>query len=352
MPTTEHQFKCSALLGCAADSARRLLTRAAIALLVLSAISPLATAQDRTFRFDPKTQQWVEEIPPPIGTPEGDLRVIREAVRAGEFNKALRLQEELIENYGPVGEAQVASALVRAEALIGKREHFKAYEELQAFLGEFGGGGELTEEALRLEMVIADAYLGGAKRKVLGLRLLSGIDVAYQILDEISAEHPTSPLAPIALKRKADHEFDAGEHDLAELDYMRLYTEFPESQYHEYALKRAADSALAIYVGPRYDDAPLIEAEERFREYRSEYPASAERDNVDLILKTTREARAEKDYLVGRYYEKTKHLRSAVFYYENVLKDWPGTIAATKSADRLELLGVRAPSRDDEAVTP
>jgi len=197
----------------------------------------------------------------------------------------------------------------------------------------------LTSEALRLQFVIAEAYLGGARREFLGLKILDAEDEGYRILDEISIEYENGDLALAAIKTKADHMFRKGDHALAELEYDRMVKEYPRSRYHQYALARSAESALASHAGVEYDESALIEAEERYREYRRLYPGAADRAGVGLILDGIREQRAEKEFITGQYYERTNHLSSAVYYYQSVVEDWPGTLAAARAADRLELIG-------------
>ncbi|MCH7870603.1 MAG: outer membrane protein assembly factor BamD [Planctomycetes bacterium] len=196
-----------------------------------------------------------------------------------------------------------------------------------------------TAEALRLEFVIAESYLKGEKRRWMGLRLLSGKNDAVQILDEISTNYPDSRLAELAIKATADHMFDSGDHKLAEGEYARLLREYPRSRYTEHAMSRSAEAALASYGGVAYDEAQLIEAEERFEDFRRYSPAAADRKGVGAILDSIRESRGEKDFSVAAYYDRTRHFSSAIYYYRLVRRDWPGTIADVKAAERLNLLG-------------
>jgi len=181
------------------------------------------------------------------------------------------------------------------------------------------------------------------KRKVWLIFRVSGEDVAYQILDEISSDYPDSPLAELAVKTKADHLFKIGDHALAELEYARILKDYPRSRYQQFSLGRSAESALASFAGVEYDEAALVEAEERYNDYRLRYRQQADREGVGLILDSIHEMRGEKDFLIGQYYERTDHPGSAVFYYQGVRKGFPDTIAATKATSRLELLGVLEP---------
>ena len=297
----------------------------------------------RTLEYDADRREWVEVPPPPLGTPEGDLHQIRTLIAGGDHRGALSLMTQFLKSYGPSNPHYPELLIAEAEAQIGLREYYKAYTLLEQFLDEFGGT-ELTSEALRLEFVIAETYLAGTKRKIWGLRWWSGEDVAHQILDDISLNYPDSDLAEFAIKSKADDLFQKGRHGLAELEYARLLRDYPQTRYHRYALRRSAEAALASFAGVEYDDAALIEAEERYRDYQARYGRMAERDDrVTEILDGIRERRAEKEFSIGAYYERTGHLSSAVFCYQSVRDQWPGTVAASKAATRLGLLGVTHP---------
>jgi len=296
----------------------------------------------RTLTYAPDSKDWVEEAPPPRGTSAGDLHAIRVLVKDGRYRTALKAVKRFIKDYGAADPCYPQLLIAQAEALVARRDYDKAHKVLQAFLSEFGGMA-LTSEALRLEFVIAEAFLSGVKRKLWGIRLLSGRDVALEILDEIAADYPESALAELALKAKADYFFEQGDHALAELEYGRTLREYPQSRYHRFCLRRSADSALASFAGIHYDATALAEAADRYREYRLRYPEAPDLADVERVLTTIPDLQAEKDYAISEYYERTGHLGSAVYYYRLVCKNWPETIAAAKAARRLELLGASEP---------
>jgi outer membrane protein assembly factor BamD (BamD/ComL family) len=327
---------------------------------MLIAQPPLRAQQDRlrSLKYDPKQKDWVEEAPPTPGTPEGELYAIRLLVKAEEFGKALTALKKFTKKHGEGHELYPEALLLKAQVYVGQEEYEKAHETNQVFLAEFGGMA-LTDEALRLEFVTAEAFLAGHKKHIWGIIPVSAEDLGYEILDQIATDYPDSQMAPLAIKAKGDDMFRKGSHDLAELEYARLLRDYPQSRYHQYALSRTAESALASFGGVEYDEAALIEAEERYREYRAAYPGAAEQEGVGLILDTLKEMRAEKDLSIGQYYERTEHLGSAIFYYRIVVNEWPQSIAAVKAAERLELLGAApigpaapVPAGSDEPPLP
>ena len=312
---------------------------------LLGIVAPVGAQQPRTrsLKYNPDRKEWIEVPPPPPGTAEGDLYHIRVLVKNGENRSALAAIKRFIKSYGAANVHYPEALLEKAQALIGRRDYHQAYVQLEEFLNQFAGIA-LTDEALRLEFVIAETYLSGVKRKLWGLRWLSGEDLAYQILDDISVNYPDSEHAEYAVKAKADHLFRKGEYGLAELEYARLLRDYPHTRYHRHALGKSAAAALAGFAGVEYDDAALIEAEERYRDYQARYGAVADREGVQEILENITARRAEKEFSIGAYYERTGHLSSAVFYYQSVRVNWPDTIAAAKAAARLELLEAPGPA--------
>lgn len=309
---------------------------------VLGTLAAPAVGQQRgtrTLTYDRDRRELVEVPPPPAGTPEGELHAIRRMIADEAFSEALDATKAFEKRYSQDDAYFPAVMIARAEALIGRRDFDKAHKLLQEFLNRFAGL-DLTSEALRLEVIIAETYLTGVKRKFLGLRILDSEDTAFEILDDVSVGYPNESIAPLAIRIKADYLFRTGEHALAELEYARLIREYPRHRYHQPALKRSAEAALASFRGIPYDEAALIEAGERFHDYRLRYPSAADRDNVALILQNIAAFRAEKEYAIASYYERTRHLSSAVFYYQSIVRNWPDSIAAGKARLRLAVLGV------------
>lgn len=312
------------------------------------------TARLRTLKFDSQKKDWVEQAQPLPGTPEGDLLAIRRLNSNEQFSAALRGVKGFVSRHGTSDGLYPEVLLAQAEALIGRKQFDEAHALLQRFLDQYGGMA-ITVDALRLEFIVAEAYLGGVKRKVWGIFPVSAVDEGHKILDGIIADYPDTKLAELAQKAKADRLFAAGDHDLAELEYARMLREFAQSRYQEYALRRAADAALASFAGVEYDEAALIEAQERYEDFRVRFGSTADREQVSVILESIRQSRAEKEFRIGVYYERTDHLSSAVFYYQLVLKEWPDTIAAVKAASRLEMLGapleVASSTKKDDSET-
>jgi len=310
-----------------------------------------AQDDDQTYHerleYDAKTGDWVE-IPPPVpGTEGGDLALARSFLARGEYKQARKAFKEWFKLYTeselwPEALFYAAETEILAVEQRPKGGHLiKAYEWLQELL-EGWPGTNLADRAIRKEMIIAELLLfKDRKQKVWGgLLWLSGKDEALQMLDRIADEWaPGTVTAEQALRLKADYHYLNGEFDEAEMAYARITRDFPRGRYHKIAMLRSGESALARFPGVDFDDADLLEAEVYLSDFQQRYPQAAADERIPQILSNVRERRAEKDFRVGRYYERTRKVDAAAFYYRLVAANWPATTWAAEAHNRLVALG-------------
>ena len=75
-------------------------------------------------------------------------------------------------------------------------------------------------------------------------------------------------------------------------------------------------------------------------------PAYARRENVDQRREGIRQLRAEKDFEIAHWYERSRRPAAAEFYYRLVLRDWPNTLPASEARQRLRAMGVELPEKE------
>lgn len=306
--------------------------------------------------YDPQTGEWLELAPADPSTPEGQLELARAILARGdssrEFRRARKLLKKWVQNnYDSPRYAEGLYYYADAEFQLGY--FMKSYELYERLLDDYGAT-ELAERAFRNELVIAEVFLSGRWRKVWrGLIRLPAYDEALDILERIATNRaPGTPIAEMAIKTKADYYYGKGDFSDAEQEYARLAREFPRSRYVRLALLRSAQAAFAGFHGVRFDDGSLVEAEERFEQFRSKYPRAAEEENVPLLLEQIRNMRAHKEYTIGLYYQRTKHPTAAAYYYRCVMRYWPDTTWASMAEQRLANLGYEDERASDLEETP
>lgn len=316
----------------------RPMIRRALALHLLACAVLPAAAQEEQYRerqrLDPQTGQWLDiEQPPEIA--EGPLADARRLMVAGEHRPARDLLETWIEA-NPYDERYYEAVYLLGEAEFVDGDYWAAYGYFEQVAENTAG--ELFSKALEREMDVARAFLSGRPRIVAGFMRLPAYDDGVEILDRIWQRAPGTRVGEEALKLKADYFFESGDMDLAQDEYVAIVREYPAGRYVPLAMLRSAEAAQATFRSTQHSDAPLVEAEERYRQVQDAFPQYAEREAVGVRLEGIREQRAEKDLAVGRWYERVNRTDAAAFYYRLVVQEHPDTLAAAEARLRLEAL--------------
>jgi len=309
--------------------------------VALALVDQARTAQEQKYRerqvLDPATDEWTTQPAAAEAAPANELDHARELLARGEPRRARRLMQKWAkQNQGH--ERYYEGVYLYGDALFECGDFYKAYEQYEQVVENTAG--ELFRQALAREKDVALAFLSGRKRIVWKILRLPAYDEALDVLTRIWERVPGSRLGEDALEIKARYHYERGDMDLAQDEYANLAREYPAGRFIQFAMLRSAEAAEAAFPGTRFDDRPLLEASERYRQMQSSFPAYAERANVAPRLDGIRQKRAAKDFDIARWYERTRQPAAAEFYFRLILKDWPDTLAAAEARQRLRALGI------------
>lgn len=168
-----------------------------------------------------------------------------------------------------------------------------------------------------------------------GLRVLQHMQVRYR----------NHSLADDALVHSADYLTKKGEYDESAEILRRLLSEYPRSEHMLWGRFQLARTLWLLSQGPDYDERILAQSKQAFGDYiASAKRLGADDAQADQVKEATEmmariDARlAEKEYRVGRFYERTKRPDSAVYYYNRCVTSFPDSEGAKKSRERLAKL--------------
>jgi len=299
-------------------------------------VPPKTHAEQLT--YDP-IRGWSQPTQPEPGTEDGDLDIARQWMALQEYKTARNILKGWIEQYGPASGRYSEAVYLKATIDLELGEYRAADEGYQELLNDYPGS-PFAEKALSGRFRVAEQYLAGQRRKAWkGLLRVKDREGGIRIMDDIILNYPDTPLAALAQKAKADYYYARGEYEMAEAEYATFAREYPRDRYHSLALFKSAMSALASFPGVLFDDAGLIEAQERFHQFRRDYPDKAGQMDIAALLDQISAHRAEKTYRIARFYEKTAKYAAARYYYRATIDRWPNTPAAAESDLRLAGLG-------------
>jgi outer membrane protein assembly factor BamD (BamD/ComL family) len=310
------------------------------AYVLLEMLAPQERYRERQV-LDPQSDEWMEEPVVEESGPGGELNRARGLLAEGQVDEARRQLKQWVRRY-PDHERYAEAEFLLGETYFEKKDYYTAYEHYE--IAADNSSGELFYKALRRAMDVARAFMAGQKRLIWKFLPLPAYDDGVEILGRVWERVPGTRMGEEALKLKADFRFERGEMELAQDEYANLAREYPSGRYVQMATLRSAEAAEAAFPGVHFDDRPLLNAEERYRQVRSTFPHYAERESVDARLAAIRQKRAEKDLEVARWYERTGQKGAAEFYYRLILREWPETLAESVARSRLRALGIELES--------
>jgi outer membrane protein assembly factor BamD (BamD/ComL family) len=217
---------------------------------------------------------------------------------------------------------------LRGNAKLALGDEFESLYDYEEIAREYPGS-EVFPLALEKELDVALMYLGGMRKKTLGLRIDSGVPVAEEIILRINERMPGSRLAERALLELADFYYRTRDLLMAAETYDVFLEAFPRSPRRSLALQRRAFANIARFKGPRYDVSGLIEARYQIEQFQREFPVDAERLGMsDALQSRLDESAAEQLLETARWYLSMGDEPACRFTLTRLLYSYPTTGAA------------------------
>ena len=260
----------------------------------------------------------------------------QKAEKEGNPKRAIRAYRQLVRKYPR--DALAAGAAFRGAVL---------YEQVHEYL-EAAGTYRLVvtnyptsphfNEAIEAQFRVGEMYLAGKKLKLLGIPLATSMDRAVEIF---AAVIRTAPFG----KYTARAQFDIGLarekqglNDAALQAYQAVIDKFPSDPI-------AADAQYQIgyiwFTASRAgtkDLAATNNARTAFQDFLFRFPNSEKAAQARANLQHLEHKALSSSFDVARYYDKQKAYRAAVIYYNEVIRQQPGSAESEKAKKRIDQL--------------
>jgi len=319
---------------------------------LLAGVFTASAAAQESFELGDEGFEKVEAPDP--DTPEGELHRIRAAIAEGKGSDAIGMADDWIDEH-PNHPMLPEAYLLRGDARTSIDHYFKALFDYELLIRQYPDSPQF-QIALERELKIADAFAGGVKRRLWGMRIMPAFGEAEELYIRIQERAPGRRIAEEAGIKLADYYYKNAQMRNAADAYELFLQNYPQSQWREHAMQRQVLANLATFKGPRFDATGLIEGQRRLLDYKSAYPAAAERIGADALLTRIDETLATRDLIVAKWYERSGEQVSAAFTYRRLIKDHPASAAARQALQRLKELEPAAfanagPELDDLSKT-
>jgi outer membrane protein assembly factor BamD len=263
-------------------------------------------------------------------------QVGQDAEKGGDLKRAIRAYKSLVKRHPK--DALAPTALYRAAQLQEQTRKYTPATDSYLQLVENYPSSAHFEEAIEGQFRVGEIYLNGKKLKVLGIPLASALDRAVAIFANVVRTAPYG-------KYTARAQFDIGlarekqgANDAAIQAYQAVVDKFPNEPIAvdaQYQIGYIWFTAAQLGTN---DASAAGNAKTAFQDFLFHYPKSEKaaqaRKNLDIL----EHKQTTNSYKVAKFYDKQKYYRAAVIYYNEVIRQQPGSAESNEAKKRIDQL--------------
>ncbi|MBI4341017.1 MAG: outer membrane protein assembly factor BamD [Candidatus Omnitrophica bacterium] len=304
-------------------------------IVALLAALPVPEAQ-AAWVWSPQTG-WVGPSGAVKDTPEEQLAFATAFFERKEYDRAIKEFKKLLKAYKEAREAPEAQYYL-GRCFEEHGDYYRAFKEYRKTVQTYPSSKRF-EEILEREYQLANYFLAGKKRKLLGkFTILPARDKAVEIFQAIVDDGPFSEYGQLAQYKLGLAHMALGDYEAAVTAFEGVISRYPDSPLVDDARFQIAQASLKGTFQAGYDQSPTDLAIRELTAFVKEYPESELAPEAGTRLVRLKERRAEHEYQVAQFYERRQRVTSAAIYYETIAQEFPETAWGPKAAARLQVL--------------
>jgi len=269
-------------------------------------------------------------------TPKEQLDIAKQLQKQKQYGDAIAAYRRLLRKW-PTAFAAEDARLGMAECLGAKEYHYKAFLEYQNLITRHPNSPHF-ETALQREFEIGNLFLAGAKHKVLGVKLVSGLDKATEIFEQIVKNGPYSKIAPEAQFRIGLVYEKQRDYLAAVKAYEKVLERYPQHPMAETAQFQIGMAYRSEAARAEYDQNAANQSIAGFTDFLVKYPKSDKAPLAEQYRSALKHEQARGLFQIGQFYEKSKKAKAALIYYNEVIERNPRSEWAAAAQQRIAAL--------------
>jgi len=263
------------------------------------------------------------------------------AANNGDRGRAIKIYKKLVKKYPRANVSPEATW--RAGVLTEQQGNLIGAAAIYRGLMETYPQTQHFQEAIEAQFRIGEIYLNGKKRKVLGIPLSSGLDDAVEIFAAIVRSAPYGRYTARAQFDIGRAREQQGSADLAIEAYQAVVEKFPNDPLAVDAQYQIGYIWFTATRAGTYDPDAADKARTAFQDFLFRFPKSEKAPQARENLAKLDHRLTKGSFEIAQYYDKTKHYRAAVLYYNEVIRQQPnsteGAIAKKRVAELRSKVG-------------
>ncbi len=203
---------------------------------------------------------------------------------------------------------------------------------------EFYPKTEHFPEAIEAQFRIGELYVNGKKIKLFGVKLGTSMDSAVEIFAGIVRSAPYGRYTARAQFDIGRAREKQGSGDLAMTAYQAVVEKFPNDPLAVDAQYQIGYIYLKAAKGGSYDPNAAEKARTAFQDFLFRYPKSEKAPQAQENLRKLNQVQVGNSLEIAKFYDKRKEYRAAVIYYNEVIRQQPGSPASDVAKKRIDQL--------------
>jgi outer membrane protein assembly factor BamD len=271
----------------------------------------------------------------------------QEAEQKGNLKRAIGAYRMIVRKY-PKDALAPGAGFHAAELLEQTHNYLNAASGYEYVVLKYPSSPHFNE-AIEGQFRIGEMYLNGKKIKFLGISVANSLDHAVDIFASIIRTAPYG-------KYTARAQFDIGRarekegaNDAAIQAYQAVVEKFPNSPVAPDAQYQLAYIWFTAAREGTKDLAAASKARTAFQDFLFRFPNSEKGAQARANLQLLEHKQTSSSLDIAKYYDKQKYYRAAVIYYNEVIRQQPGSTESEKAQVRLEQLKKKL---GEEALKP
>ncbi len=259
-----------------------------------------------------------------------------EAEKNGNRGRALKAYRTLVKKHPRA--TQAADSLFRYSRILENQgDLIKAARSYRALM-EFYPNTEHFAEAIESQFRIGELYVNGKKVKILGVPLASSMDQAVEIFAAIVRSAPYGRYTARAQFDIGRAREKQGSGDLAIAAYQAVVEKFPNDPLAVDAQYQIGYIWLKAATGGSYDPNSSEQARIAFQDFLFRFPKSEKAPQAKQNLERLSQRQTGSSLAIAQFYDHKKQYRAAVIYYNEVIRQLPGSPASQTAQKRIDQL--------------
>lgn len=255
----------------------------------------------------------------------------------GDIKGAIKAYHVFVKKFAYSGMAPKAQ-LKLAELLEKMGDYDRAFEAYGDYIKKYPRG-EAFDKAVEAQFNLAKRFLDGERVRMYGVKTFPSMARTQKMFESIVENAAYSKYAPLSQYYVGQALEKQGKYPEAIAAYQTVQTKYPNDSIATDALYQIA----YVYMKQSraegvYDPKVATKASEAFEDFIARYPNSEKvpqaKDNIKMLA--GRETKGS--FEIAKFYDKQKMYKAAVIYYNDVIKQQPGSPECEAAKARIEAL--------------